>query len=321
MRKALFIILVLLVYGSFAHAQITYPGNSFPADTPMLFAKGILSTGLSNRDFTISPAGDEIFFTIQHPKFIASVIVRLIKMNGQWGKPEVAPFSGIFRDLEASFSPDGKTVYFSSNRPVSGTQPKRDFDIWKVTKASNGTWGRPENLGEIVNTVKNEFYPSVTKNGDVYFTVEAPYGKGGEDIVVCMRTSAGYQSPVSLPDAVNTTHGEFNAFVDPDGQFILFSSDGRTDDMGKGDLYISRKDKIGSWLPAKHLSKGINSSSLDYCPYVTSDKKYLIFTSNRLNKDWYSDKAVNYTGLTNLLSGPGNGLDDLYWLKFNLEDY
>jgi hypothetical protein len=159
MRKALFIILALLVYGNLAHAQITYPGNSLPADTPKLFAKGILSTGLSNRDFTISPVGDEIFFTIQHPKFIASVIIRLVKANGKWGKPEVAPFSGVFRDLEASFSPDGKTIYFASDRPVTGTQPKRDFDIWKVTKAGNGTWGRPENLGVVVNTTKKRILP------------------------------------------------------------------------------------------------------------------------------------------------------------------
>jgi Tol biopolymer transport system component len=321
MKKVILLAFGLIICSYLAVAQITYPDNNLPADTPLLFAKDIVSTGLANRDFTTSPTGDELFYTIQHPKFIASVIIRLTKVNGKWGKPEVAPFSGVFRDLEASFSPDGKTLFFSSDRQLTGNQPKRDFDIWKVSKTANGNWGQPENLGPTINTAKNEFYPSVARSGNLYFTVEAPYGKGGEDIVVCSYTASGYQAPVSLSEGVNTQHGEFNAFVDPDEQFILFTSDGRADDKGKGDIYISKKDKTDNWLPATHLPGAINSTSLDYCPYVTPDKKYLIFTSNRLRKEWYNEKAATYAELDDLLSGPGNGQDDIYWVKFNLSAY
>ncbi|MEO6632103.1 MAG: hypothetical protein ABIN13_10290, partial [Mucilaginibacter sp.] len=59
------------------------------------------------------------------------------------------------------------------------------------------------------------------------------------------------------------------------------------------------------------------STGLDYCPYVTADKKYLIFTSNRLRKEWDSDKAVTYDEMKSLITEPGNGLDDIYWVKFN----
>lgn len=297
-------------------AQIKYPGTALAVDTPGMFAPGLLTDGLSNRDFTISPSGDEAFFTIQHPKFIASVIVRIQKRNGVWGKPEVAPFSGIYRDLEASFSPDGKTLYFSSDRPLTNKKPKRDFDIWKVTKTATGVWGTPENLGPVVNSANSEFYPSVARNGNLYFTVEAAYGKGSEDIVLSRYTPKGYEPPISLPEDINTKFDEFNAFVDPDEQFILFTCQGRADDMGKGDLYLARKDAAGNWMPAQHLPAGINSTSLDYCPYVTPDKKYFIFTSNRLSKGWYDDKAVDYKTLKALLSQPGNGLDDLYWVKW-----
>ena len=112
-------------------AQIIYPDNVLPTDTPKLFARGILSDGLSNRDFAISPTGDEIFFTIQQPRFALSAILHLIKTDGQWGKPEVAPFSGKWRDLEATFSPDGQYIYFSSDRPITGNA-KKDFDIWRA---------------------------------------------------------------------------------------------------------------------------------------------------------------------------------------------
>lgn len=277
-RKLLTILLIFV--GTDTFAQFTYPDNHLPGNTPQFLGEGILSDGLSNRDFTISPTGDEIFFTLQQPGFVTSTILYMRKQNGKWGKPVTAPFSGKYRDLEAAFSPDGKTVYFSSDRPVKDKTGKPDFDIWKVARLGNGRYGEPENLGPVVNSVKNEFYPSVAKNGNLYFTVLAAYGKGGEDIVMCRYTSTGYTAPESLPEDINTKFDEFNAFVDPNEQYILFTGYGRPDDMGKGDIYLSRKDQTGKWLPAIHLPAPINSNALDYCPYVTPDKKYLIFSSN-----------------------------------------
>jgi len=315
--KAIFIFIVLFTAPRLILAQQSYPDPVLPDSIPRMFAKNILTDGLSNRDFTMSPSGNEVYYTIQHPKFLASVIIRLKKENGKWGTPEVAPFSGVYRDLEASFSPDGNTIFFSSDRPLPGGKPKRDFDIWKVSRLPNGKWSVPENLGPVVNSAKNEFYPSAARNGNLYFTVEASYGKGGEDIVLCRKTIEGYAAPESLPEAINTKLGEFNAFVDPDEKYLLFSSYGRADDKGMGDLYISHRDKNGNWLAATHLPAPLNSDGLDYCPYVTPDRKYLVFTSNRLRNEWRNEKAVTYKELVSLLTEPGNGLDDLYWVKFN----
>jgi Tol biopolymer transport system component len=315
-RKLILLFIFMLMAGC-CFAQVSYPNASLPADTPRLFAEGILTDGLSNRDFTISPQGDEIFFTLQQPRFITSTILHIQKKNGKWGKPEVAAFSGRYRDLEASFSPDGQMIYFSSDRPLNDTIVKKDFDIWRVRRTKNGNWGQPENLGPEVNSPKNEYYPSVTKSGNLYFTVEADYGKGSEDIVVCKPTVTGYSKPESLPEDVNTKYDEFNAFIDPDEQFIMFSCYGRADDLGHGDLYISHKNKSGNWLPAKHLPAPINSTALDYCPFVAADKKYLIFTSNRINSRLSNGQTKTYQQLQSLLNSPGNGWDDIYWVKFN----
>lgn len=241
----------------------------------------------------------------------------MILKNGEWSKPEVAPFSGRYRDLEAAFSQDGQTVYFSSDRPLSGDKTK-DFDIWKVKKLPNGRWAEPENLGTAVNSLKNEFYPSITKSGNLYFTVEADNGKGSEDIVICKWTGLTYSKPESLPEDINTKYDEFNAFVDPDEQFIIFSSYGRSDDMGGGDLYISHKDNGGNWMPVKHLPSPINSASLDYCPFVTWDKQYLVFTSNQLDKSFKNGDVKDYRLLKEMLTSPGNGWDDIYWVKFDM---
>jgi Tol biopolymer transport system component len=258
-----------------------------------------------------------LFFTLQQPRFISSTILYMRKENGKWSKPMVAPFSGKYRDLEAAFSPDGQSVYFSSDRPLKIGEPKKDFDIWKIKRMPDGKYAEPENLGSTVNSAKDEFYPSVTKNGDLYFTIQAAYGKGSEDIVECKLTDKGYTAPVSLPEDINTRFDEFNAFVDPDGQFIIFTCYGRADDMGRGDLYIARKDASGKWLSAKHLPAPFNSPLLDYCPYVSPDKKYFFFTSPRINPVLQNGKQKDYQQITSLLNGAGNGTDDIYWVKFN----
>jgi dipeptidyl aminopeptidase/acylaminoacyl peptidase len=316
MRKLIILLIVTAAFSK-AFAQ-TYPDARLPTNVPQFFALGLLSDGLSNRDFTISPKGDEIFYTLQQPRFVTSTIIHLVKKNGRWGLPEVAPFSGKYRDLEAAFSPDGSTIYFSSDRPLKDGIAKKDFDIWRVKKLPNGKWGEPENLGSNVNSDKSEFYPSITRSGNLYFTAELADGKGSEDIVVCKSTgNGGYTKPKILPEDINTKYDEFNAFVDPDEQFIILTSDGRGDNIGRGDLYISHKDKAGNWLAVKHLPAPINSIAIDYCPFVTWDKKYLVFTSSRLNAGFDNGKTKTYTQLKHLLGSAGNGWDDIYWVKFD----
>lgn len=300
---------------SFSAKPQSFPDKQLPADKPLLFAKGVVSDGMNNRDFTISPAGDEIFYSVQQRDFSISVILRMVKKNNTWTGPEVAPFSGTYLDLEASFSPDGKRIYFCSNRPSAAVDTTDDFDIWFVEKSAAG-WSEPIHAGFVINTPANEFYPSVAKNGNIYFTATPKDGKGREDIVMCEWRNGAYAPPVSLPEAVNSKNDEYNAFIDPDEQFILFTTTGRPGDLGRGDIYMSKKDGAGNWLPAKNLGPGINTPSHDYCPYVSPDKKWFFFSSNRsLNKAPLIQR-LNYRQLSSTLNSAGNGLDDIYWMQW-----
>src|SRR5438477_2233739 len=313
----LFLTACLILPLASAHSQklvkYDYYNQRLPTDTPALFAPGVISDGFSNRDFALSPDGNDIFYTIQQ-RDLVSFIMHAQKKNGKWSEPEVAEFCGIYNDLEPAFAADGKRLFFSSNRPMSVTDSVGDYNIWYVDKIS-GEWSHPVPLAAAVNSAKDEFYPSVARNGDLYFTTQLESGKGKEDIVVSRWKNGEYLPPVSLPEAINSKGYEFNAFIDPDEQFIIFSSYGRADDLGKGDLYISVK-KNGQWQEAVNLAKNINSSSLDYCPFVTWDKKYLFFTSSRTNYKSPFTKKQTAAELRKGLQGPGNGLDDIYWVRF-----
>ncbi len=297
-----------------AAAQQT-PDFAQPPASPELFVAGIISTGLSERDFALSPDGTEMFYTLQSPQGIFQTILYSKKdKQGKWSKAEIAPFAGKYSDLEPVFTADGKKLFFASNRPVGGTEIK-DFDIWVVEK-ENGNWGDPKNIGAPVNTTADEFYPSITKSGNLYFTAAYKNAVGKEDIYLARWENGHYTEPVPMDTAINSNMYEFNAFVSPDEDFILFTSYGRKDDKGRGDLYMSKKDAKGKWQPAKNLAL-LNSEKLDYCPFVSPDKKILFFTSERVGlKKSYQDKPVKIDELIKSFTSVQNGGGDIYWVSF-----
>jgi hypothetical protein len=122
---------------------------------------------------------------------------------------------------------------------------------------------------------------------------------------------------VVLDTMVNSNFFEFNAFVSPDEKFIIFSSQGRKDEKGRGDLYISVKDENNKWKQAKNLT-ALNSDRLDYCPFVCYDKKILFFTSESHNLKRSFEKPVTYDELIQAVRQTRNGTGNIYWVDFNV---
>src|SRR5436190_7033927 len=101
-----FLITAMLIKACLVYSQNKiYFNQNPPSDTPEIFAPGIISDQYGNRDITISPGGDELFFTLQYSRGLISAILYSQKINGKWTSPEVASFSGLYNDLEPAFSP------------------------------------------------------------------------------------------------------------------------------------------------------------------------------------------------------------------------
>lgn len=291
------------------HPQLTADST---APTPQLFAPGLVSGPFLERDLALTPTGDELYFTIQGLNGELSVILVSRKQGDTWSRPEVAPFSGAYADLEPFLTADGNRLYFSSKRPKTPGGPvPADFDLWYTDRQAGG-WGEPVRLDGPVNTEKDEFYPTLSRNGNLYFTASYAGGVGGEDIWVSRWQNGQFQKPEALPEAVNSKGHEFNAFVDPDERFLLFTAYGRADGLGRGDLYVAHRDAAGTWQPARMLPAPINSPALDYCPYVSPDGKWFFFASKRTLPTAASHQTLTAQSLRERLNAPGNGLEDIY---------
>lgn len=315
MKKNLTIVFFSVIICFQCLSQKSLKNPAVPA-TPVLFTGVPINSAMNERDLAISPDGTELFYTIvvQATQFHTILHCKKDKA-GKWSSPEVASFSGRFSDMEPAFTEDGQKLFFSSNRPGDSSEAK-NYDIWFVEKL-RGEWINPKNVGAPVNTAADEFFPSVASNGNLYFTAAYQKGVGKEDIYVATWKNGKYTESVALDTGVNSALYEFNAYVSPDERFILFTSFGRKDDRGRGNLYLSRKDDNGTWLPAKNLQI-INSDKLDYCPFVSFDKKTLFFTSERHGiPESFINKRTTYDELKRLANLVQNGTGNIYELSWD----
>ena len=151
------------------------------------------------------------------------------KNGDSWGTPSSLPFNDkSFSNSNPSLSRDGKTLYFSSNRPssVGGT------DIWKVAVNADGTYGEPQNLGVKVNTEGNESFPFIADdNKTLYFASSGKQGFGGLDVYQIDLTNG---EATNLGKPVNTEKDDF-AFTFNESKKIGFLSTNRS---GNDDIFI-----------------------------------------------------------------------------------
>ena len=325
MKTQYFFISLLILFGSCSQTP-EKPAEAIQinfADSLSIFAEGIISTPQKERDLAISPDGNRILYTKTALNNNFSVIMELVKSGDNWSAPAIAGFSGKYSDLEPAFSADGKTLFFASNRPATGDPATgdpaagdevNDFDIWKVELADD-KWGTPVRLDTLINTDGNEFYPSVTKSGNLYYTASYDFENRKEDIYMAEWNGNSYEPPVIISDSVNSKYYEFNAFVDPDEQFIIYSSFGRPGAKGGGDLYISKKDDQNRWMAGVPLP--VNTPVLEYCPFVTADKKYFFFTSNSNKIQKTYPNGIDTDAFEKLLNSTENGNGDIWIMPFD----
>ena len=277
-----------------------------------LFGKGVISTGLYERDIAIDPQGRGIIYTLGDYRQLRRCLVSSRQVGGKWSTPQILNISGIYQDIEPFLAENGQRLYFAYDRPLPVDDEAGDYNIWYSDRTSGG-WSSPTPLDSLINTSGNEFYPSVSLTGNLYFTATRPDGVGREDIYISRSVNGVLQPPEVLDTTINTQYYEFNAYVNPEETLLIFSSYGREDDLGGGDLYFSTKDEHGRWRPAEHMGPLVNSDKLDYCPFVDRESGYFYFTSERTRAP--EGRLNNVDQLVDFAESSGNGMGDIYWIR------
>ncbi|WP_392419996.1 OmpA family protein [Capnocytophaga canis] len=217
--------------------------DSISLDKKSLFSSDI-NTKFNESTAVFTKDGNTVYFTrnnyvnkkvgMNSENTILLKILRATKdANGNWGNVIEMPFnSNVHSVAHPALSPDGKYLYFASD--MKGTLG--NSDIFRVQILKDG-YGKPENLGNVINTTGRESFPFVSDDNVLYYSSNGFPGLGGLDIFAVKLYDNGTTSkPINIGRPGNSADDDFCFVIDSDKK-IGFLTSNRPGGKGKDDIY------------------------------------------------------------------------------------
>lgn len=192
----------------------------------------------------LSPAGSELYVTmnIGFEKSEEEAKLKIVKFNlenGSWKFHSILPFcNDKYNTAHPTLNEDGSVMYFASDRPGG----YGESDLYKVSILEDGTFTKPENLGDEVNTIGRESFPNVIAPNELVFASDGHKGYGGYDL---FGVNLSYKTPlvVNLGKPVNSQLDDF--------QWVMTSP-------LEGYFASNRVEETGDDIYTYQLSKPLN---------------------------------------------------------------
>ncbi len=207
--------------------------------TPAVNLGPPINTQFNEGAQSISADGMHLYFTAcNRPDGMGSCdIYYARRIDDGWSRPVNLgpPVNTSSWDSQPSISPDGRTLYFVSNR--RGNYGR--MDIWMSVRNNDGKWSEPQNLGPVINTRGREMSPFIhPDNRTLFFASDGHMGMGGMDLFYTVKGENGeWQEPVNLGYPINTYADEISLVVGASGKEAYFASE-QPGGEGGSDLYF-----------------------------------------------------------------------------------
>lgn len=185
----------------------------------------------------LSPDGKQLYIYLDNNKHKGDIFVSTSDKNGAWSIPSPLDktINTEYIENSISFTPDGKTIFFSSNKPGG----KGGMDIYTSTLDKSNKWTRPINLGDTINTEFDDEAPFIAADGNtLFFASKGHEGMGGFDIFKSTYDTLTKQwsIPLNMQFPINSADDDMYFAVASDGKTGYFSSV-KPNGVGDVDIY------------------------------------------------------------------------------------
>lgn len=162
----------------------------------------------------------------------------------------------------------------------------------------------PKNLGADVNSSSLEYWPSLSIDGSQLVFTRRVNGNN-EDFYFSKQKNGQWEPALPAGGNINTAQSEAAQTLSADGQWMIYSANGRRDSYGNYDLYMSQQTPEG-WVDTYHFGGKINSDQWESQPSLSSDSKDLYFASRRPGGYGGIDIYVSHLQPNGYFSAPEN---------------
>jgi hypothetical protein len=196
-----------------------------------------INTKLHSSNLAISLDGKQLYlFRDQNG---GDIFLSNLLADGTWSNPEPLNdnINSPYFENSVSISPDGNTLYFSSDRPKSNNST--DLDIYYSNKNEDGQWGPAVNIGPTINTSYDEDSPFIDYNNKtLYFSSEGHLGMGGYDIYMSNydEKSKTWSLPENMGYPLNSPDNDVHFVTTNNGKSGYYAS-AKQEGMGFTDIY------------------------------------------------------------------------------------
>ena len=212
-------------------------------------------------------------------------------------KPFPGDVNSNYFEASVTFTPDGKTMYYSRTDYFQGELrvDENEVNKLKIFRAEliNGKWVTIEKLPFCSDNFTYS-HPTLSVDGKrLYFASDMPGTYGESDLwYVEIYDDNSYSYPQNLGAKINTSERESFQFISKDNK-LYFASDGQ---IGYGglDIFVVEIKDDGTFGDVLNLGPPINTNKDDFSIYIDNEAKIGYFASNR---------------------DGGKGLDDIYAFK------
>jgi Tol biopolymer transport system component len=245
--------------------------------TVQLLEPGEINSTYPEFGGSLSRKADRFFFNRTDSTRAHIELLYSERKNNAWQMAVPIRFSDTsIRDVDPFVTAKGDFMYFSSDR----THPDlpAGYNLW-YSSQQDGEWSNPLPLDTLVNSGHDEVYCSLALNGTIYF---ARFEGNQSHIYFARPHENRFTAPVRLNIPLADTIRINNPAISPDESYILFVS-AQLNGVRNPDIYISRRLRLGtnSWSSPENLGPKVNSSSVEFAPFISPDQKWLYFTSER----------------------------------------
>ncbi len=194
------------------------------------------------------------------------------------------PVNSAYDEQNPLLSGDGKTLWFTvANHPRNAAGKKDMGDIWYSTWEGR-QWSLPIHGGPVINDRGYNAVAGLSDDGNLLLLFNH-YDQSGkpaktQGISLSRKTNSGWSAPenISIPYFLNHSLS-LSGQVSEDGTALIYSAEAY-DSRGAEDLYVSLKNSSGLWSEPRNLGPIVNTSFQELSPSLSTDKKYLYFSSN-----------------------------------------